>query len=100
MINCTKLRRVEKTGRFPAGTYDGIWGGTAVRFTAYGEDYEAQSEKASKTPGAYCKVTSKEGKLTVEVDDKRLKEKHQKDDDAIENLRKRVPLDEGQASPL
>lgn len=61
------LRRIEEIKRLPDGVYDGIWGGYVVRFVVNGVDYEAQTRDGIKTPRAACKVTSKNGKLTVET---------------------------------
>jgi hypothetical protein len=63
----TQLRRVEDVVRLPDGVYEGIWGGYRVTFSAYGIQYEAQTQNGIKMTHAKCKVTSKDGKLSVEV---------------------------------
>jgi hypothetical protein len=62
----TGLRRTEDVERLPDGIYDGIWGGYVVRFSVNGSEYEAKTGVGIRTPCAPCKVTSKDGKLTVE----------------------------------
>ena len=63
----TMLRRVEEIERLPDGVYDGVWGGYVVRFSVDGIDYEAQTKDGIRTPRAECKITSKDGNLSVEV---------------------------------
>lgn len=62
-----QLRRVEDVERLPDGIYDGIWGGYRVTFEVGGIAYEAQTQDGIRTPRAECKVTSKDGRLSVEV---------------------------------
>jgi hypothetical protein len=61
------LRRVEYLERIPDGVYDGIWGGYRVTFDVGGIQYDAQTVDGIRMPRAECKVTSKDGKLSVEA---------------------------------
>ena len=62
------LRRVEDIERLPDGVYDGVWGGYVVRFSVDGIDYEAQTKDGIRNPWCHCKITSKDGNLSVEID--------------------------------
>lgn len=63
----TELRRLENVERVADGVYDGVWGAYTVRFDVAGAHYEARAEAAIRTPQTPCKVTSKDGRLTVEA---------------------------------
>lgn len=67
MTDCVFLRRVEDVLSLPDGVYDGVWGGYVVSFTVDGVEYEVQSKDGIRTPRAPCKVTSKDGLLSVEA---------------------------------
>lgn len=71
LTTATQLRRVENIERLPDGVYDGIWGGYMVCFTVDGVDHEAHTRDGIRTLRAPCKVTSKNGSLTVETTDNR-----------------------------
>ena len=65
-IIAVDARRLE-TVKIPDGVYDGIWGGYRVIFKVDEIEYIANTEAGIRTPRAACKVTSKDGKLSVET---------------------------------
>jgi hypothetical protein len=63
----SELKQVTDAGTLPDGQYVGVWGGYRVTFEFGGVWYEARTLDGIRTHNAPCRITIKNGEMSVET---------------------------------